>query len=77
MISGITYNNTLSGNGGQGPYSFALSPGSPPLPPGLTLASNGTLSGTPTAVGSFDFLVRMTDSASRFADRAYTIIINP
>lgn len=31
------------------------------LPPGLTLATNGWVSGTPTASGSFDFTVRATN----------------
>jgi Putative Ig domain len=52
-------------------YGFTASGGSPPytwrasgaLPPGLTLGSDGTVSGTPTQVGSFLFSVTATDSA--------------
>jgi hypothetical protein len=52
-------------------FSFSASGGSPPyiwtssgtLPPGLTLGSDGTVSGTPTQVGSFAFSVTATDSA--------------
>ena len=52
-------------------YGFTASGGSPPytwqanaaLPPGLTLGSDGTVSGTPTQTGSFAFTVTATDSA--------------
>jgi hypothetical protein len=54
------FNGVVSATGGTEPYSFALLAGS--LPPGLTLSSNGTLSGKPTAVGTFAFSVKATDS---------------
>ena len=52
-------------------YGFTASGGSPPytwqasgaLPPGLELGSDGTVSGTPTQIGSFQFSVTATDSA--------------
>lgn len=45
---GTPYSQTLVSTG-EAPVTFALSPGSA-LPAGLTLASNGTISGTPTTV---------------------------
>jgi hypothetical protein len=63
---GVAYSQSLTGaSGGTGPYTYALASGS--LPAGLSLASNGTLSGTPTAVGSASFSVRATDSSSATA----------
>jgi Putative Ig domain len=52
-------------------FGFTASGGSPPytwhasgnLPPGLVLATDGTVSGTPTSVGTFSFSVTATDSA--------------
>jgi hypothetical protein len=52
-------------------YGFTASGGSPPytwqasgaLPPGLMLGNDGTVSGTPTQVGSYSFSVTATDSA--------------
>ncbi|MBB2775704.1 UNVERIFIED_ORG: outer membrane autotransporter protein [Comamonas terrigena] len=76
---GTAYNSTLSASGGTGPYSFSLVAGT--LPAGLTLASNGTLSGTPTAGGTFNLTVRATDSSTGTGapfstDRAYTLTVN-
>lgn len=60
---GVAYSQSLAGaSGGATPYSYTLNSGS--LPPGLTLAGNGILSGTPTANGSFSFTVRATDSST-------------
>lgn len=46
--------------GGSGPYTYALANGT--LPPGLTLAGNGTLSGVPNTLGSFAFDYTATDA---------------
>jgi len=47
---GMAYSATLAVSGGISPYSWSLATGT--LPAGLALASNGTLSGTPTATTS-------------------------
>jgi len=70
------YSQTLtasSGNGGNAPYTFAVSAGA--LPPGLALSAGGVLSGTPTAAGSFNFTVQATSSNSFSGTRAYTLAI--
>jgi hypothetical protein len=72
---GNSYTAQLSGNGGQPPYSWSRAPGSPGPPPGLTLLPTGTITGTPTDAGTFDFVVRMTDAGGRFIDRPYAITI--
>ncbi|NLR99811.1 cadherin-like domain-containing protein, partial [Rhizobium sp. P38BS-XIX] len=56
------YSTTLSASGALAPYTFALQSGFS-LPPGLSLASNGTISGTPTALGNYNFQVVVTDSS--------------
>ena len=53
---------TLQASGGVPPYSWSVLSGS--LPPGLTLASNGAISGTATQSGNFAFIVQVTDSES-------------
>ena len=57
---GTAYSQTLTATGETGPFSFSVSSGS--LPPGLTLSSEGVISGTPTAAGSFSFTVQAINS---------------
>ncbi len=47
-------------SGGLAPYNFELDDGE--LPPGLTL-ENGSVSGTPTEAGTFDFSVQVSDAS--------------
>ena len=75
--SGISYSTTLSANGGAAPFSWNLDSGS--LPPGLSLYSNGTISGATTATGSYPLVVRVTDSLSptaQTATQAITLTVN-
>jgi hypothetical protein len=60
--------------GAAGPFTFAVAAGA--LSPGLSLASDGTLSGTPTAAGSFSFTVQATDSDADTGSRSYTLTID-
>jgi hypothetical protein len=52
--------------------TWTLSSGS--LPGGLTLSSNGVVSGTPTAAGSYTFTVRV-DSGGRSASKQFQLIV--
>lgn len=51
---------TLGAGGGSGPYSYTVGGGV--LPPGLSLAANGQIGGTPTGVGSYAFDYQITDA---------------
>ena len=55
------YGFYFNASGGSPPFSWTVTAGA--LPGGLTLAPDGTLSGTPTVVGTFSFTVKATDSA--------------
>jgi hypothetical protein len=59
---GHAYSFTLTGSGGTGPYRFTLNGGG--LPPGLSLAPSGLVSGTPTMAGTYTFTVQVLDSAT-------------
>ncbi|MGD0255966.1 MAG: putative Ig domain-containing protein [Acidimicrobiales bacterium] len=48
------------------------------LPPGLSLSSNGAITGTPSSTGSYDFTVQVTDSTTpipQSATRALSIAV--
>src|SRR5271163_570344 len=59
-VPGLAYRQLLIASGGKTPYTWTISQGS--LPPGLSLASDGIISGTPTTTGSYDFTVKVVDS---------------
>jgi len=60
--AGTAYSQSLSATGGASPHAFDVLSGT--LPPGLTLASDGLLSGTPTTSNTYSFTVRATDSTA-------------
>lgn len=70
---GRPYSAVLQAIGGVPPYVFSLLSGS--LPPGLGLSANGTISGTPTQIGSFSFVAQVRDSQDLLGFAAFTIVI--
>jgi hypothetical protein len=73
---GASYNQTITATGGTPPYTFIVNSGS--LPAGLSLAPDGTLSGTPTSTGNFCFSIRATDAfGCASITRDFAIIIDP
>ena len=65
------YTFQLTANGG-GSQVWTLKSGS--LPAGLTLGSNGLISGTPTATGDFTFVVQVSDG-NRTDSETYTLTV--
>ncbi len=59
-VIGVSYSATLTAKGGLQPFTWALASGT--LPPGLSISAGGVISGTPTAVGTTNFKVQVTDS---------------
>ena len=78
-IVGVPYSTTITATGGNGSYTFSVASGA--LPAGLSLASTGLLSGTPTAGGTFTVTVRATDGSAApgpyLATQAYTLTVAP
>ena len=70
MRAGVAYSTTISASGGTASYGYTLTGGA--LPAGIGLASDGTLSGTPTATGAFSFTVTATDSFNFTGSRVYS-----
>lgn len=56
---GLPYSLTLTAGGTSGPFRWSWTPDITP-PPGLSLNSNGTVSGTPSATGTYTFTVGVT-----------------
>jgi type II secretory pathway pseudopilin PulG len=67
----------IEATNGVKPYTFSLVVGSGNLPPGLTLNSNGTISGTPTQAGTYSFTVQARDSENKIASKRFSITIQP
>jgi Putative Ig domain len=59
----VVYHSQVSVSGGTPPYSWSTASGS--LPPGLTLdVGTGTIDGTPTQKGIFNFQPKVTDAGN-------------
>jgi large repetitive protein len=82
--TGQPYSKTFDGAGGCGPalpYQYRVLAGA--LPAGLSLSKSGTISGTPTQGGSYEFWVELSDEnppsaswcAPTTAQRLFTITI--
>ena len=65
---GVPLSSKLTPSGGSGTYTFTIGSGS--LPTGVTLAADGTLSGTPSTAGVYRATLRLSDSEGRTADYA-------
>ena len=75
-VLGVSYTQSITTSGGEGPYLWTLEEGQ--LPDGLTSAADPTsgefrISGLPTAVGTSNLLLAVTDTRGRVAERAFAI----
>lgn len=73
---GVAYSSALAASGGTPPYSWSVASGQ--LPPGLSLASSGTVSGTPTGSGQDTFTAQVKDSSTpaQTANSQLTLTVN-
>lgn len=69
----VPYAIQLAAGAGAPPFTFSLGAGSPP--PGLALAADGTLSGTPAALGTFPFTVEIADAAGCTGGAAFDMLV--
>jgi hypothetical protein len=68
---GTAYRQQFSASGGSGPYTFSVDGR---LPNGLTLSSDGVLSGTPLAAADLDFEIEARDSLGRSVAKACKLV---
>ncbi len=67
---GVAYNQTVTGSGGTGPYTFSVIAGA--LPAGMSLnAATGAITGTPSGSGAANFTIRAIDANGNIGSRAY------
>ena len=73
-LTGTAYSQTVAASGGLAPRTFSVFSGS--LPANVTLDPNtGVISGNPSAAGTANFTVRVTDAASQTVDKPLSIAI--
>lgn len=70
--AGTAYSGSLSAIGGTAPYTFSSSG----LPSGLTMSSNGVISGAKPPVGTFNFAAQVSDATGLSTSALFTITIN-
>jgi hypothetical protein len=71
---GKAYDQFFSSSGGTPSYLYSVSG---TLPPGLQLANTGQLYGTPTAAGSYSFVIGSVDKYSNNGTFPFTLVILP
>ena len=71
--TGTAYTTTLTQAGSLGSPDFTITAGA--LPPGVILYSNGTIAGTPTTTGTFNFTVRVKDASGCSGTQSYSITV--
>jgi hypothetical protein len=70
--NGSNYSFHLSASGGVQPYEWLVVSGQVP---GVTLTSDGMLSGTATQTGQFNFTAQVSDSASHQVQQAFSLVV--
>ena len=70
---GSPYSYTFQAKDGVPPSKFTFSSGV--LPPGLSIDTSGTMSGTPTTAGTYSFYVAGVDSVGNASQVQFTITI--
>ena len=70
---GESYTAGFAASGGTPPYSWTISSGT--LPSGITLNTNGSVSGVPTATGTSNFTVVVTDAKNLTANGGYSLSV--
>jgi hypothetical protein len=70
--AGRSYSTTLGAAGGRTPYRWTINGD---LPAGLSLATDGTISGTPQTVGTARFIATVTDALGLKASRTLSLTV--
>jgi hypothetical protein len=69
---GIRFRSTLVATGGQAPYTWSATAGAPP---GLSIASNGAISGVPTRAGVYTLAAHLADASGASRDVQIRLVV--
>lgn len=72
--NGVAYSQTIAATGGKTGYSYSVTSGI--LPAGLSLAGNGTLSGTPSATGTSIVTIIASDATGRSVNKQLALYVD-
>src|SRR6266550_549335 len=76
--AGAAYPSTnLQASGGVPPYAWTVTTAATTFPPGLILSSAAQITGTPTAVATYNFTVQVKDLKNTTATANLSILVNP
>ncbi len=70
---GSPYAASLVATGGVAPYQWTLASGV--LPSGITLSSGGSLTGTPSQLGTFSFVVQASDNSNHQSTQSFSLLV--
>jgi hypothetical protein len=70
----VAYTTSVAATGGAGTLTYSVSAGA--LPAGLALGATGAITGTPTAVGTASFTIKVADAFGDSATQAYSITVS-
>ncbi len=73
-VTGAPYEFAFTAAGGARPYRWRIASGN--LPPGLTLATGGLLSGSPTQSGEFRINVEVSDATNSIERQTATLTVD-
>jgi large repetitive protein len=71
--AGVPFRASLVGSGGQAPYRWSATG----APAGLTVAADGTLSGTPKRAGSYTFGAHVVDATGAESTLQMRLVVRP
>jgi hypothetical protein len=72
-VAGQAYSSQAGYEGGEAPYNVTQTGGS--LPTGLSVSSDGLISGTPTTPGTYNYTLSIADSSGQTATASCAITI--
>lgn len=72
--AGSAFSFALSATGGFTPYTWTLISG--PLPAGITLGSNGILSGTSTQIGTYPLTIKVSDAGNHHDQQSFKFTVS-